>query len=135
MDIRPPTPTPSPIPYAIWLSTSWLMFAAAVATLTWAGQGAPLPDEYVLPLIAFASAAVACQFLSIYRLVAVQDEFVRGLTIKRGIVALGVTITAAVFWGLAEQFSEARHLSLWVIYPLFWAAFAAATPLVRSTRA
>ena len=121
--------------YVIWSSANWAMFIAAVAFLTWDGARAePLAPPLVWGIIAFVAATVAGQFYAAYRLVAVQDEFVRGLTAKRIIAAAGVTIAVAVFWGLAQQFLEVRQLPMWVVYPLFWGAFGLVTPFIGTSR-
>jgi hypothetical protein len=119
--------------YVIWSSANWLMFIAAGAFLTWGGRGQHLPDALVWAIILFVAATVAAQFYAAYRLVAVQDEYIRGITAKRGIAAAGVTITAAVLWGLAEQFLPVPDVPMWTIYPLFWGAFGMVTPLIRSS--
>src|SRR5690349_18710150 len=119
--------------YVIWSSLNWVMFIAAVALLTRGQRDIGLTDGLTAAIILFVAATVAAQFYAAYRLVAVQDEFVRGLTAKRGIAAAGVTITAAVLWGLAQQFLPVPQLPMWLVYPLFWGAFGMVTPLIRSS--
>jgi|GEM_PF-899173 len=124
--------------YVIWSSLNWVMFIAAVAFLTWGGSGGDgsgggLADGIVWAIILFVAATVAAQFYAAYRLVAVQDEYIRGLSAKRGIAAAGVTISAAVLWGLAQQFLPVPSVPMWVVYPLFWGAFGMVTPLIRSS--
>lgn len=119
--------------YVIWSSLNWLGFLGAVAFLTFGGGGRGLSDALVWAVILFVAATVAGQFYAAYRLVAAQDEFVRGLTAKRGIAAAGATITGAVLWGLAQQFLPVPDVPMWVVYPLFWGAFGMVTPLIRSS--
>jgi hypothetical protein len=119
--------------YVIWSSLNWVLFIAAVAFLTWGGDGGDLSVGLVWAIILFVAGTVAAQFYAAYRLVTVQDEFIRGLTAKRGIAATGVTITAAVLWGLVQQFLPAPSVPMWVVYPLFWGAFGMVTPLIRSS--
>ena len=121
--------------YVIWSSANWILFLAAVAFLTWGMGGELLPDVAVWALVMFVAATVAGQFVAAYRLVAAQDEFIRGITAKRGIAAAGLTITVAVFWGLAQQFLDVREVPLWVVYPLFWGAFGIVTPFIQSSQA
>ncbi len=116
--------------YIILSSLNWLAFIATVALLTWVA----LPFEVVVAAIVMVGASVVGQFAAAYRLVAAQDEFVRGITAKRVIAAAGLTIAVAVVWGLSEQFLGARDLPMWVIYPLFWGAFGIVTPFIRDTR-
>jgi hypothetical protein len=117
--------------YVIWSSLNWVLFIAAVAFLTWGGGG--LSDVLVWAIVLFVAATVAAQFYAAYRLVAVQDEYIRGLSAKRGIAAAGVTISAAVLWGLAQQFLPVPSVPMWTVYPLFWGAFGMVTPLIRSS--
>lgn len=125
---------PSSRRYVIWSSANWLMFLAAVAFLTWGGGGR-LPDFVRWAVVLVVAGTVAGQFVAAYRLVAVQDEFIRGITAKRGIAAAGMTITVAAFWGLAEQFLAVPEVPMWVVYPFFWGAFGIVTPFVRTSRA
>ena len=119
--------------YVIWSSLNWAAFIAAVAFLTWGS--ARLPETVVWAIVLVVAATVGGQFVAAYRLVAEQDEFIRGITAKRGIAAAGVTITAAVLWGLMEQFLAVPQVPMWVVYPFFWGAFGIVTPFVRSSHA
>ena len=121
--------------YVIWSSLNWLMFLAAVGFLSWGNRGGWLPEWAIWAIAVVAAASVVGQFAAAYRLVCAQDEFVRGITAKRAIAAAGVTITAAVLWGLVQQFLAVRTVPLWVVYPLFWGAFGLVTPFIRTSRA
>jgi hypothetical protein len=121
--------------YVIGTSLNWLMFLAAIAFLTW-GKGAQwLPDPAVWAIAILAALSVVLQFRAAYRLVSVQDEFIRGITAKRVIAAAGLTIAAAVLWGLVQQFLDVPTVPLWVVYPLFWGAFGIVTPFISSSQA
>ena len=61
------------------------------------------------------------------------DEFVRAVTAKQFIIASGLAMAAATFWGFGESFAGAPHLPAWLIYPLFWAAFGLVSPFIRSS--
>jgi len=117
--------------YVIWSSANWIGFIAAVGFLTAASTR--LPDYAVWAVVFIVAGTVAGQFVAAYRLVAEQDEFIRGITAKRGIAAAGVTVTAAVLWGLMQQFLEVPEVPMWVVYPFFWGAFGMVTPLIRSS--
>jgi hypothetical protein len=121
--------------YVIWTSVNWIAFLAAVAFLTRGTAGGAVPDVVIWAVVIVAALSVGAQFFAAYRLVAEQDEFIRAITIKRGIAAIGVTITAAVLWGLAQQFLPVPRVPMWVVYPLFWGAFGLVTPFIRSSRA
>jgi hypothetical protein len=121
--------------YVIGSSLNWLMFLAAVGFLTWGRSGQWLPDAAVWAIAILAALSVVLQFRAAYRLVSMQDEFIRGITAKRVIAAAGLTIAAAVLWGLVQQFLDVPTVPLWVVYPLFWGAFGMVTPFISSSRA
>jgi hypothetical protein len=121
--------------YVIGSSLNWLMFLAAVGFLTWGNGGQWLPDAAVWAIAGLAALSVVLQFAAAYRLVSAQDEFIRGITAKRVIAAAGLTIAAAVLWGLVQQFLDVPTVPLWVVYPLFWGAFGMVTPFIASSRA
>ena len=62
------------------------------------------------------------------------DEFARALTLRRFAVAWGISIALFCAWGFSEQYAGAAHAPPWVIYPLFWAAFALVSLIIRSSR-
>ncbi len=120
--------------YVILSSLNWLLFLAGVSVLTWIeARGAPAYQLWALAVL--LAGTVAAQFAAAYRLIAEQDEFVRGITMKRGIAAAGLTLCVAVFWGLAEQFVGVPQVPMWVLYPFFWGAFGIVTPFIRSSHA
>jgi hypothetical protein len=121
--------------YVIGSSLNWLMFLAAIAFLTWGNGGGWLPDEGIWAIAALAALSVVLQFGAAYRLVSAQDEFIRGISAKRVIAAAGLTIAAAVLWGLVQQFLAVPTVPLWVVYPFFWGAFGMVTPFISSSRA
>lgn len=121
--------------YVILSSLNWIAFLGAVLLLTWGTGAGWFPLAAVLAVVTLAALSVVGQFVAAYRLIAAQDEFVRGLTAKRALAAAGVTLAAAVFWGLAEQFLAAPNVPMWCLYPLFWGAFGLVTPFVQTSRA
>jgi hypothetical protein len=121
--------------YVIWSSANWVAFVATVGFLTWGTVDSRLPDYVVWAIVLVAAGTVGAQFVAAYRLVAGQDEFIRGITAKRGIAAAGVTITVAVLWGLMQQFLGVPQVPMWVVYPFFWGAFGIVTPFIRSSHA
>ncbi|HEX8526782.1 hypothetical protein [Allosphingosinicella sp.] len=125
---------PSSRPYVIASVANWLAFLAAIFLLSWATAGDRLPVGALWAIAIVLAGSVAGQFYAAYRLIARQDEYIRAITVKRMIAATGLTITAAVFWGTAEQFLGVRNLPMWLVYPFFWGAFGMVTPLIRDTR-
>ena len=119
--------------YIVSAVANWLFFLLAVFALTW-GSGGRLPFAALVAIVAVIGASVAWQFIAAYRLIARQDEFIRGITAKQMVAAAGITITLAVLWGLAEQFLDAPYVPMWVLYPLFWGLYGVVSPLVRTSR-
>jgi hypothetical protein len=98
------------------------------------GKAAGWPPAALMALAAIPAATVARQFWAAYRLIAAQDEFVRALTVKRMVVAAGLSITLATAWSVMEL-TGVPHLPAWLIYPLFWGLYGMVTPLIRDARA
>ena len=84
-------------------------------------------------LAAAVAAPVVGQIWATLALMRESDEFVRAMTAKQFIIAAGVAMAIAVFWGFCETFANAPHLPAWLIYPLFWAAFGLVAPFIRSS--
>lgn len=90
------------------------------------------PGAWALGLA--VAAPVVGQIWATLALMRDSDEFVRALTAKRFILASGISMAAFTAWGFLESYAGAQHVAGWVIYPLFWAAFGAVSPFVRTTR-
>ena len=86
-------------------------------------------------LAAAVSAPVIGQIWATLSLMRESDEFVRAVTAKQFIVAAGVAMAVATFWGFGETFAGAPHLPAWLIYPLFWGAFGVVSPFIRDSNA
>lgn len=84
-------------------------------------------------LAAVVAAPVVGQIWATLALMRESDEFVRMVTAKQFIIASGLAMAAATFWGFGESFAGAPHLPSWLIYPLFWAAFGVVSPFIRSS--
>ena len=121
--------------YAAGTLINWLGFLAAVWLLSWGSVDGRLPDAALWAVALAVAASVAAQFVAAYRAVAHQDEYIRGVTVKSMVAATGLTLTAAVLCGLAEQFLGAPALPMWIVYPLFWGLYGATTPFIASSRA
>lgn len=125
---------PRSFPYVIGTIANWALFLLAVGLLAWGSGDGRWPAPALWAVAAIVVASVATQFVAAYRLIARQDEFVRAITAKRAIAAIGLTLTAAVLWGLAQQFLGAPIAPLWVVYPAFWGLFGLVSPLIGDTR-
>jgi len=86
-------------------------------------------------LAAAVSAPIMGQIWATLSLMRESDEFVRAVTAKQFIVAAGLAMAVATFWGFGETFAGAPHLPAWLIYPLFWGAFGVVSPFIRDSNA
>ena len=85
-------------------------------------------------LAAVLSAPVIGQIWATLALMRESDEFVRGVTAKQFIVAAGLAMAVAAFWGFGESFAGAPHMQTWLIVPLFWGLYGVVSPFIRSSR-
>lgn len=86
-------------------------------------------------LVALAVALpVAGQIWATLRLMAESDEYVRAITAKCFILAAGATMMLSSAWGFGETYAAAPHVPGWLVYPIFWAIYAAVAPFIRSSR-
>ncbi|MBU1324726.1 MAG: hypothetical protein KJ676_05745 [Alphaproteobacteria bacterium] len=96
-------------------------------------------DDLASPVAAWAlaatvSAPVVGQIWATLSLMRESDEFVRALIAKLFILAAGLSMAIATFWGFGESYADAPHLPAWFVYPLFWACFGLVAPFVKSSR-
>lgn len=125
---------PSSRPYVVGTTFMWAIFLFAIYIMAWGSEHDRLPPAVLWAIAFLLALSVAGQFVAAYRLIARQDEYIRGITTKRMIAAIGLTITVAVLSGVIEQFLGAPALPMWLVYPLFWGAFGVVTPFIRSSR-
>ena len=59
------------------------------------------------------------------------DEYVRGVLIRRFVIATGLTLFICTAWGFVEENAGAHHFSLYLVYPLFWGLFGITSLLLR----
>lgn len=85
-------------------------------------------------LAAVVSAPVIGQIWAVLSLMRESDEFVRSVTAKQFIVASGLAMAVATFWGFGESFAGAPHMQTWLIVPLFWGMYGLTAPFIRSSR-
>lgn len=84
-------------------------------------------------LAAAISAPVIGQIWATLALMRESDEFVRAVAAKQFIVAAGLAMALATFWGFAETFAAAPHIPAWLIYPAFWALYGCVSPFIRTS--
>lgn len=80
------------------------------------------------------TAPVAAHIWATLRLMAESDEFIRALLAKRFVIASGLTMAIYTAWGFMESYAGAWHAPGWLVYGLFWAAYAVVSPFVRTSR-
>jgi len=118
--------------YAFAAISLWLIFLTAVCVVQWGFE--QHWSQWSLRLLAIVpaiSVAITCRLA--WRLIAVQDEFVRALTLKRMIAAAGATITFVTLGSVAAMAHLLPYFPAWIIWPLFWGLFGVVTPLIRTT--
>ena len=85
-------------------------------------------------LAAAVSGPVIGQIWATLALMRESDEFVRGVTAKQFIIAAGLALAFATFWGFGESFAGAPHMQTWLIVPIFWGLYGVVSPFIRSSR-
>jgi len=60
-----------------------------------------------------------------------KDEFVRNMQIQSLLGGIGGTLAVVSVWGFLENFTQVRHLDLFLVYPLFWVFVGISTVVVR----
>jgi hypothetical protein len=84
-------------------------------------------------LAAVVSAPVIGQLWATLALMRESDEFVRAVTAKQFILAAGLAMALATFWGFAETFANAPHLPGWLVYAAFWGLYGCVAPFIRAS--
>ena len=59
-----------------------------------------------------------------------KDEFVRNMQIQSLLGGIGGTLAVVSVWGFLENFTNVRHLDLFLVYPLFWVFVGISTVVV-----
>ena len=120
-----------------YLTRTWIFMGAYVALNL--GAMLDILDSVEPPgtwLLALAVAGqIAGQIWATLVFIQESDEYVRAITAKRFIIAAGAAMALFSAWGFLESYADAPHVPGWMIYPLFWVAFGAVSPFVRTTRA
>lgn len=116
--------------YALTVSFWLTIYVALIALATWAHN----TDAYSPPLsylIAMSPALpIGGVILALMRFIDRSDEYVRALTMRRFLVATGLTLFVCSAWGFLESFADAPHLPLWSVFPGFWALYGVASIVV-----
>lgn len=59
------------------------------------------------------------------------DEYVRGVLVRRFVIATGLTLFICTAWGFVEENAGGHHFSLYLVYPLFWGLFGLTSAVLR----
>jgi hypothetical protein len=117
----------------IWSSIIlWALFLMALMAVVY-GRSVGWPVTVLWSLALVPALTVLIQAILAYRLVSHQDEFIRGLTARRMVVALGLTLVVVAAWSPLEEFFGLPHVPMWLIYPLFWGLFGVVSPFIRGS--
>ncbi|MBT9472324.1 MAG: hypothetical protein V4514_09240 [Pseudomonadota bacterium] len=106
--------------------------AVNIAAITGAFDDLRGAGAWALGLV--VAAPVAGQIWATLALMRESDEYVRGLTAKRFIIASGLAMAVFSAWGYLESYAQAPHVPGWFVYVLFWAFFGVIAPFVRTSR-
>ena len=111
-------------------TASYVAFNAAA--ITGAFDSREPPGTWLLGLA--VAAPVVGQIWATLAFMRDSDEFIRALTARRFILASGLAMAIFTTWGFLESYADAPHAPGWLVFALFWAAYALVTPFVRTTR-
>ena len=109
-----------------WMGLYLLVHVAAILGSFDAIVGRPAGWAVALA----AALPVAGQVRATLRLMADSDEYVRAVVARCFILASGATMVLWTAWGFGESYAGAPHVAGWLLYPVFWAVYAAVAPLV-----
>jgi len=126
MDLKSPNAR-----YTMGLSVWMALYVAALFTSILSirslhPSGVPLYGLAVLPALPIGGSIWV--FL---RYIEAVDEYVRGVLVRRFIIATGLTLFLCTAWGFVEENAGAHHFSLYLVYPLFWMMFGLASAFLR----
>jgi hypothetical protein len=127
--------TPAHRRYVIRIMASTIPYVAiCVSMMTTDAFDEVMGKPAAWALAAVVSAPVIGQIWAVLSLMRESDEFVRGVSAKQFIVASGLAMAVANFWGFGESFAGAPHMQTWLIVPLFWGMYGLTAPFIRTSR-
>jgi hypothetical protein len=109
------------------------LYVALIAFVTWASKFGGLAPPWSYLVGASPALPVGGVILAVMRFIDQSDEYVRAVTIRRFVLAAGMTLFVCTTWGFAESFADAPHVPMWVVFPAFWAFYGAAYIAVRDS--
>ncbi|MGK6353857.1 hypothetical protein ACMGDH_01365 [Sphingomonas sp. DT-207] len=119
--------------FTIWTVGCWALFIALTSVAS-GMKGVDLGSPVSIGLSLAIGVPIVLHVAATIELVNSADEFARAITFKRFAIAWSVSTAVFCAWGFSEQYAATPHAPAWVIYPLFWIAFAFVSLIVRSSR-
>jgi hypothetical protein len=119
--------------FTLWTAGCWTLFVALVALASATGPNSVGSGGSIVLSLAIA-VPIGLHVAATLALIESADEFARMITLRRFVVAWGVSAALFCAWGFMEQYAGATHAPPWAIYPLFWGMFALVSLVVRSSR-
>jgi hypothetical protein len=62
------------------------------------------------------------------------DEYMRAILTRRMILATGVTLFVCTAYGFLENYANARHFDLYLVWVLFWVSYGLVSPFNRMVK-
>lgn len=117
--------------YTIGVLVTMSLYVAILAGSLWAIRHQH-PTGLWLDLLSIAPALpIGGTIVVFHRYIAEVDEYVRAVVVKRFITATGATLFLTTAIGFLENGTGKTIMPLYLVYPLFWMGFAAASLLHR----
>lgn len=117
--------------YTIGVLVTMSLYVAILVASLWAIRQQH-PTGLWLDILSIAPALpIGGTIVVFHRYIAEVDEYVRAVVVKRFITATGATLFLTTAIGFLENGTDKTIMPLYLVYPLFWMGFAAASLLHR----
>jgi hypothetical protein len=119
--------------YAVRIGVSMGLYVAVLVPVVMIAEARALPAAPWLYLVAMAPAApVGGVIFALLRyLEEEEDEYQRLLHVRTFVVSSGLTLAVTTGWGFLQFYAAAPLVSLFYVFPLFWACYGVAGAWVR----
>jgi putative oxidoreductase len=125
--------TPAARAYVLAVGIWATVYVALVWALSTARNSQLLSEPWNWLAAWTPSIPIAGIMLALLTFMRDSDEYVRAVTTRRLVFALLVTQVLCSAWGFLEVYAGARHLELYLVVPVFWAAYGLVCPFIRSS--
>ncbi len=117
--------------YTIGVLATMSLYVAILMGSLWAIR-TQHPTGLWLDILSIAPALpVGGTIIVLHRYIAEVDEYVRAVVVKRFITATGAMLFLTTAIGFLENGTGKTFMDLYLVYPLFWMCFAAASLIHR----